>query len=203
MSIFRRIKTFVARSPKEQIVGYSVPELRSVFTEPLLHLTRPLPDYPQALDLKGAGVPAYYSAFLIAVEDADEFAALVESNFNWVAEKSFNDHPVKRYSDTQKKEHLIYFKSDAEFNATTIRLVTNSIDFLSIIQGMRLTVPPPWIAFEGYNAAWWGGNMQGAQGYYNDNYFFPFFSRLSDSQRQAYYVRFEAANAWIESLEGM
>ncbi|MFS2072448.1 hypothetical protein ACEN9D_27210 [Pseudomonas sp. CT11-2] len=203
MSIFNRIKTFVRRDQEEQIVGYSIPELKSVFIVPLRHLTRPLTDYPQAVSLEGFGVSAYYSALLIDHEYAHKFSTLVESNFRFEAEKPFNDHPVKRYSDIRKNEHLIYFKSSGEFNATTIRMVTNSVVFLNVIQDEKLAVPPPWVAFEGYNPSWWGGDMQGAQGYYNDNYFLPFFTQLSDSEKQEYYARFEATDEWIKSLELM
>jgi hypothetical protein len=203
MSIFNRIKTFVRCGQEEPIAGYSMPELKSVFTIPLRHLTRPLTNYPQVASLKDIGVSAYYSAFLISNEDAHKFSALVESNFRFEAEKPFNDHPVKRYSDFRENEHLIYFKSGGEFNATTIRMVTNSVVFLNVIQDEKLAVPPPWIAFEGYNPSWWGGDMQGAQGYYNDNYFLPFFTQLSDSEKQEYYARFEATDEWIKSLELM
>ena len=203
MSIFSRIKTFVSRGQEEPIAGYSMPELKSVFTVPLRHLTRPLTDYPQVTSLEGLGVSAYYSTFLIDYEDAHKFSALVESNFRFEAEKPFNDNPVKHYSNIRENEHLIYIKSNREFNSTTTRMVTNSADFLNIIQREKLTAPPPWIAFEGYNPSWWGGDMQGAQGYYNNNYFLPFFTQLSDSEKQEYYARFEATDEWIKSLELM
>lgn len=69
MSIFSRIKTFVRRSPSEQIVGYSRLELNSVFTETLSPITWTLSDYPQVVSLEGIGVPAYYSTFLITDYD--------------------------------------------------------------------------------------------------------------------------------------
>ncbi len=45
--------------------------------------------------------------------------------------------------------------------------------------------------------------MQGAQGYYNDNYFLPFLTQLSDTERQAYYARYEATDERIKALELM
>jgi hypothetical protein len=203
MNIFRRFKSLVSRAPQEQIAGYSLPELKSVYTEALLPLPRPWFDYPQVIALKDAGVPAYYSSFLITAEDADKFAALVESSFSFVVEKPFNDHSVKRYSNAQKNEHLIYFISGSEFNATTVRMVTNSVDFLGVVLDSRWAVPPPWVAFEGYKASWWGGNMQGAQGYYDGSYFLPFFTRLNGLEKQEYYARFHATPEWIECLELM
>jgi len=203
MSILSGLKSLVRRGPQEQVVGYSLPDLKSVFTPPLLGPALPFADYPPVVPLEDVGVLAYYSTFLTTPEDADEFAALIESNFSFVVEKPFNNHPVKRYSNGRKDEHLIYFNSGSEFNATTVRMVTNSVDFLGVVQGSGWAVPPPWIAFEGYKASWWGGDMQGAQGYYNDNYFLPFFTRLSGLEKQAYYVRFEASSEWIESLELM
>ena len=203
MSIFSRIKTFIRRCPKDQVVGYSTPELKSVFTAPLSRLTRLLTDYPQVVSLENIGVSAYYSAFLIGREDSHQFSSLVGSNFKFKTEKPFNDLPVKHYSDIQENEHLICFKSDGEFNSTTIQVVTNSVDFLNIIRIDKLAVPPPWIAFEGYNPFWWGGNMQGAQGYYNDSYFSPFFTNLSAAEREIYYAKFNATNEWIKCLELM
>lgn len=203
MSIFSRFKKPAKHNPAEQLVGYSVSELRSVFTEPLLRLTQRLTGRPQVVSLDDVGIAAYYSAFLIENEDALKLLKLIESNFEFESEKPFKDLPVRRYSGIQKNEHLIYLKSDGEFNSTTVRMVTNSIEFLGIIQNEKLAVPPPWVAFDGYNPLWWGGNMQGAQGYYNDNYFGPFFTQLSDTEKQEYFVRFKATDEWIESLELM
>ena len=45
--------------------------------------------------------------------------------------------------------------------------------------------------------------MQGAQGYYNDSYFSPFFINLSAAEREIYYARNSAPNEWIKSLELM
>ena len=86
---------------------------------------------------------------------------------------------------------------------SNIRLVTNSAGLLDTIAGEKFSVAPPWVAFKGYNASWWGGHMQGAQGYYNDNYFLPFLTQLSDTERQAYYARYEATDERIKALELM
>lgn len=43
--------------------------------------------------------------------------------------------------------------------------------------------------------------MQGAQGFYNDNYFFAFFSALSPAERSDYYAKYSAPKDWIRSLE--
>lgn len=203
MSIFSRIKAFIKQEPKEQIVGYSIPELNSIFTKALSNIDPPLLDHPQTISLENIGIPAYYSSFLIDHEDARKFLTLVESNFKYVTEKSFNELPVKQYVNTQKNEHFVFFISTREFNSVTVRLVTNSVDFLAIIAREKFSVPPPWIVFEGYNPSWWSGDMQGAQGYYNDNYFAPFFTNLSGAERDVYYAKFNATNEWIKSLELM
>lgn len=203
MSFFSRIKTFVRQDPKEQVVGYSISELKSVFTEPLLHTTHTQSGQPRPVSLEDAGVPAYYASLLIDGSDVHTFWALVESSFKFVNEKMFEDLPVKRYESAQNSEHLIFSESTRKFNYVTIRLVTNSTDFLNAIHREKFAVPPPWIAFEGYNPSWWGGNMQGAQGYYNDNYFFPFFTSLSDIERRVYSARYNATDEWVSSLESM
>ena len=202
MSIFSRIKAFIKQESKEQIVGHSIPELQSVFVKPLISESF-LPSFLKITSLEEVGIPAYYTSLLIDQKDTLNFLALVEANFNYATEKTFNDLLVKKYSNALRDEHLIFFTSTREFNAVTVRLVTNSAGFLNAISGEKFSVPPPWVAFEGYNPSWWGGHMQGAQGYYNDNYFLPFFTHLSDSERQAYYARFEATDEWIKALELM
>ncbi|QVW25657.1 hypothetical protein KJF94_08960 [Pseudomonas hormoni] len=201
MNIFSRIKAFIKQEPEEQIAGYSIPELKSVFVKSLLTRDGFLPSYPRVTPLEGVGIPAYYTSFIIDQKETLNFVARIESKFNYVTEKTFNDLIVKKYSNTQKNEHLIFFTSTREFNSVTVRLVTNSADFLAAIADEKFSVPPPWVAFESYNPSWWGGHMQGAQGYYNDNYFLPFFTQLSDSEKQSYYAKFEAPTEWIKALE--
>lgn len=200
VSLFDRFKAIVRQAPKEQVVGYSPDELKVVFTEPLACL---LADSVPAVSLESIGVPAYYCSFLIDKEDVDHFWTLVESGFSYETEKTFNGALVKQYSITEKNHRLLCLTGDEAFNATTVRLVTNSVDFLDIIRRERFAVPPPWVAFEGYNPAWWGGAMQGANGYYNDGYFLPFFTALSAAEKNAYYVRYGATEEWISSLELM
>ncbi|CAI8937605.1 DUF3417 domain-containing protein [Pseudomonas sp. IT-P100] len=202
MNIFSRIKTFLKQEPEEQFVGYSVPELKSVFAKASLPRNSFLLP-PGTNSLKGIGIAAYYTSLIIDQRDTLDFFALIESNFNYATERAFNDLCVKKYSNTHKNEHLIFFTSSREFNSVTVRLVTNSTEFLAAIVDEKFSVPPPWVAFEGYNPSWWGGHMQGAQAYYNDNYFLPFFTELSDLERLAYYARFEATDEWIKALDLM
>lgn len=197
MSLFSRFKALVRQAPKEQVVGYSPDELKGVFTEPLASLRG---GCPSAVSLENMGVPAYYCSFLIDQADADRCWALVESAFSYQAQKPFNDCLVKHYANTEKTHHLLGFTSDEAFNSITVRLVTNSVDFLDILRRERFAVPPPWVAFEGYNPAWWGGAMQGANGYYNDGYFLPFFTGLSAAEKHAYFVRYAATDEWISQL---
>ncbi|MGL6244515.1 hypothetical protein [Pseudomonas sp.] len=203
MSFFSRLKSLIKKEPEEQIAGYSVTELKTIFTSSFTNINSRLPEYPKSTSLEGLGIPAFYSSFLIDNKDIQIFLALTESNFKYKSEKIFNGLPAKQYVSEEIKEQLVFFTSTREFNSTTVRMVTNSVDFMNIISREKLVVPPPWIAFEGYNPSWWGGDMQGAQGYYNDNYFLPFFTQLSDLEKKEYYARFEAADEWIESLNVM
>ncbi|WP_458379344.1 hypothetical protein [Pseudomonas chlororaphis] len=200
MNFFSRIAGLFERAPKEQIAGYSLSELQSIFTEPLPHTTPAQPLPLRAVSLEDTGVPAYYGALLIDGSDRDSFQALIESSFTLPHERSFNELPVRQYENAQNNQRLICFISSREFNAVTVRLVTNSTDFLEAVQRQRFAVPPPWIAFEGYNPAWWGAQLQGAQGYYNDQYFLPFFTGLSEAEKRAYYARYTATQEWAASL---
>jgi hypothetical protein len=197
MRLFSRFKAFIRQEPKEQFVGYSLSELSAIFTTALASR---LTSVPRTTSLENIGIPAYYSALLIDPVDTVHFWALVESTFSYKTEKPFNGHFVKHYADTATNLSLICFSSNDEFNATTVRLVTNSANFLDALGQQRFAVPPPWIAFEGYDPSWWGGNMQGATGYYNDGYFLPFFTGLSRAEKIAYYARYSASEAWIGSL---
>lgn len=203
MSFFSIIKSFIKQDPKEQIVGYSISELKSIFVEPLLRTRHALLHQPSAASLEDIGVPAYYASLLIDRDDIQRFLSLVESSLIFVIERNFNGLPTRRYQRVKRNENLILYTSTREFNSITIQMVANSIDFLEAIRREKFAVPPPWIAFEGYNPTWWGESMQGAQGYYNENYFLPFFTSLSDAERRAYYVRYNALDEWINSLELM
>lgn len=203
MSFFSRFKSFMKQEPEEQIAGYSISELKTIFADPSTSEISRLPYYPKTLSLEGLGIPAFYSSFLIEHADTHKFLAFVEANFKYTSEKTFNELPAKHYVNDEKNEQLVFFTSTREFNSTTVRMVTNSIDFMNVILRENFAPPPPWIAFEGYNPSWWGGEMQGAQGYYNDNYFIPFLTQLSDLERMKYYARFGATNEWIERLELM
>ncbi|AZE49668.1 hypothetical protein C4K04_3999 [Pseudomonas chlororaphis] len=200
MNFFSRIAGLFERAPKEQIAGYSLSELQAVFTAPLQHTIPALPLPLRAVSLEDTGVPAYYWALLIDGNDRNSFQALIESSFTLADERSFNALPVRQYENLQNHQHLICFISTREFNAVTVRLLTNSTDFLEAIQRQRFAVPPPWVAFEGYDPACWGAQLQGAQGYYNDQYFLPFFTGLSKAEKRAYYARYAAPQEWTASL---
>ncbi|MBX8515478.1 hypothetical protein K5D69_12320 [Pseudomonas cichorii] len=119
-----------------------------------------------------------------------------------VDEITFNELVVTRYQHQVTRDELIFSVSYKEFNVATIRLATNSVELLRLIKEKRFAVPPSWIAFEGYEASWWGGDMQGAQGFYNNYYFFPFFfSILNAVDKSDYYVRYSAGDEWVEALE--
>jgi hypothetical protein len=201
MNFFRRILSSLKPAPQEQIVGYSKQELEKLFSLPLPAFD--FPDYPSISSLINVGINAYYSCFLVDLNDMSEFEALVTSNFQKENERSFNSLPVYELKNPLTSFRLIYFISIREFNSATIRLVTNNSEFLLLLSQKKMPVPPPWIAFQGYEATWWGGNMEGAQGYYENNYFFPFFTSLNTNEKQAYYARFNATEEWINRLELM
>jgi len=153
--------------------------------------------------LESADICAFFSQFLIDPKDLVEFESLVDSHFRKKTERTFNDLPVFEYESALSGDRLIFFASTREFNSVTIRLITNNFDFLTMLRRKKFAVPPPWVAFEGYEPSWWGGSMQGAQEYYDNNYFFSFFTQLSDIEKQSYYSRFRATDEWIERLELM
>lgn len=202
MSFIKKIMALLKPEPRqEQIAGYSKQELKSLFSRPLAHTN--LPAQPPTTSLESADICAFFSQFLIEPKDLVEFESLVESHFRKNTERTFNDLPVFEYESALSGDRLIFFASSREFNSVTIRLITNSLDFLTMLNRKKFAVPPPWFAFEGYEPSWWGGSMQGAQEYYDNNYFFSFFTQLSETEKQSYYSKFHATSEWIERLELM
>lgn len=199
--LLSRIAALIKPEAKPLFAGYSLKVLQSYFVAPL-SIVR-LPNLPMMTSLEQSGVSACYIALLTEKNDVSRFRLRVDSSFQKVRESPFNGLCTFEYEDALSKERLIFFTASQAFNAVTIHLVTNSARFLGWLNDERLTVPPPWIAFEGYNPSWWGGNMQGAQGFYNERYFLPFFTCLSDAEKQRYYARFNASTEWIEQLELM
>ncbi|MBX8543584.1 hypothetical protein K5D53_02945 [Pseudomonas cichorii] len=201
MSFFSRVKNLFKSAPDEQVLGYSVLELKSVFGKVLTEDAGESSDYPAHTLLVSAGIQAYYSSFFMDKADVGELQELIDERFLKVDERVFNELIVTRYQHQISKDELIFSVSYKELNMATIRLATNSVELLRLIKEKKFAVPPPWIAFEDYEASWWGGDMQGAQGFYNDNYFFPFFSALSAAERGDYYAKYSADDEWVGTLE--
>lgn len=199
MNFFRRIFDSLKSPPQEQIVGYSVSELEKLFLLPTPAAS--LPIYPPISPLKNLGIQAYYSSFLIAIDEIQEFNTVVASNFRTESERTFNGLTVFQCKNMLTESRVIYFISLREFQSATIRLVTNSTELLILLNQKKLSVPPPWIAFPGYEPAWWGEDMEGAQGYYDKIYFSLFFTTLNNNEKQAYYEKFNASKKWIDRLE--
>ncbi|UST92431.1 MULTISPECIES: hypothetical protein [Pseudomonas] len=195
------MKKVFKTTPEEQIVGYSVVELKSIFGITITEAVAGHRNYPVYSALTPAGIQAYYSSFVIDKAEVAGVENLINERFSPVNERVFNGLVVTRFQHRLSGEQLIFSISYKEFNSATIRLVTNSSELLSLLSETKIAAPPPWLVFDGYEASWWGGDMQGAQGFYNDNYFFPFFSSLSPAERTAYYARYSASEDWIRSLE--
>ena len=201
MNWLGRMKKVFKTTPEEQIVGYSLVELKSIFGITITEAVAGHRNYPVYSALTPAGIQAYYSSFVIDKAEVAGIEKLINERFSPVNERVFNGLVVSRFQHRLSGEQLIFSISYKEFNSATIRLVTNSSQLLSLLSETKNAAPPPWLVFDGYEASWWGGDMQGAQGFYNDNYFFPFFSSLSPAERTAYYARYSAPEEWIRSLE--
>jgi hypothetical protein len=198
MKLLSRIKAFVKPASRKLFAGYSEQALKTRFASPLPNAN--LPKLSTVASVEASGINAYYVSLLMVADDLCKFQRLMESHFQKIDERTFTDLTVFEYEDVAKQELLIYSPSTTEFNALTLRIMTNSVEFLSSLGNQTFCVPPPWIAFDGYPASWWGGNIQGAQGFYNDNYFLPYFIQLGDAEKQAYFARFQASTEWIEQL---
>ncbi len=201
MNWLGRMKKVFKTTPEEQIVGYSLAELKSIFGITITEAVAGHRNYPVYSVLTPAGIQAYYSSFVIDKAEVAGVENLINERFSPVNERVVNGLVVSRFQHRLSDEQLIFSISYKEFNSATMRLITNSSELLSMLSETKIAAPPPWLVFDGYEASWWGGDMQGAQGFYNDNYFFLFFSSLSPAERTAYYARYSASEEWIRSLE--
>ncbi|VVO73565.1 hypothetical protein PS847_01439 [Pseudomonas fluorescens] len=201
MSWLGRMKNVFKTTPEEQIIGYSFVELKSIFGIRITETVGGPRNYPVFSALTPAGIQAYYSSFVVDKAETADLENLINERFSPIDERLFNGLVVTCFQHRLSDERLIFSISYKEFNSATIRLITNSSELLSMLSETNIAAPPPWVVFDGYEASWWGGDMQGAQGFYNDNHFFPFFSSLSPAERTAYYARYSASEEWVRSLE--
>lgn len=201
MSWLGRMKNVFKTTPEEQIIGYSVVELTSIFGISLTETVGGHRKYPVFSALTPAGIQAYYSSFVVAKAETAGIEHLINERFSPINERLFNGLVVTRFQHRLRDERLIFSISYKEFNSATIRLITNSSELLNMLSETNIAAPPPWLVFDGYEASGWEGDMQGTQGFYNDNHFFPFFSSLSPAERTAYYARYSASEEWVRSLE--
>lgn len=200
MTIFNRIKRWASRRPQTYVAGCSIAQLQALFSQPLVRDSRAKANQSEFVSLEPAGVQAYYLSLMTSEEEIQPLHALIEPGLTLLSEKRSHGLVVKRFADASAIRGLVVSLSTQAFNSTTVQLVSNDAHLLNAVQCAGFVVPPPWVAFEDYPPSWWSANMQGAQGYYNDNYFLAYFTRLSDAQRQAYYLRYHATAEWIASL---
>lgn len=201
MSLLNHLMSFFKSAPSEQVLRHSISELKNIFADAEISPVKQQSNYPPVSILEPAGIQAYYSCFIMDKADVVFLQRMIDERLLMLDERLFNGLTVTHFQHRKKNEHLLFCVSDKEFNCATIRLVTNSSEILSLLSETKFAVPPPWVVFEGYEASWWGGDMQGAQGFYNDNYFFPFFSTLKPAERSHYYAKYSASEEWIHSLE--
>jgi len=177
MSLIKKLISLVKPEPRqEQITGYSKQELKSLFARPLAQTD--LPVQPPTTSLESADICAFFSQFLIDPKDLVEFESLVEFHFRKNTERTFNDLPVFEYESALSGDRLIFFASTREFNSVTIRLITNNFDFLTMLSRKKFAVPPPWIAFEGYEPSWWGGEHARCSRILRQQLLFQFFHSI-------------------------
>lgn len=201
MTILHRIRRIFSPEPQEQVLGYSLSELQALFQNSTVTVN---PDslgrHPKIDSLAAVGIHAFYVSQLIDKREVECFLNRVNSYFTLETKRMFHDTAVVQCKGRKENERLCYLIAE-EFENSVIKLVTDSTTFLNSLGECNFSVPPPWIAFKDYNPKWWGGNMQGAQGYYDDNFFSPYFTNLNREQRAKYYVKYDASQDWKNALE--
>ena len=202
MSILQHIRQIFNPDPKEQVLGYSPSELQLLFQNSTVSVN---PNFlgksPKIIPLDTIGINVFYASQLIDKREIELFLKRVDSYFVLETKRMFNGVDVVQYKGRKENERLCYLISE-EFENLVIKLVTDSTQFLNILYECDFTVPPPWIVFKDYNPKWWGGgSMQGAQGYYDDNFFYPYFMNLDREKKENYYIKYDASQAWKKQLE--
>ena len=199
MGLLDKIKWTFKSKHEKKIIGHSLAELKDFFQKKILETTEKQDKYPIFFSLSTAGVQAIYSRLLISTSEEKIIENIIANRLPRIS--TTNKPDTTLFQNPENLECAILHTSSKEFNSTTIQVITNSYDLANELSKLKITPPPPWVAFESYDPNWWGDNMQGAQGFYNDNYFLPFFIHLSQKERRDYYKEYSATQSWIESLE--
>lgn len=194
--MFDRVKRLFSPGPEEQVLGYSPLELQRLFPHPMVAGREELPG---RTSLESRGIHAIYAAFLIDKGDLENFMACVDGSFRRESTRRFQGERVLQNASIDGVGRLCFLIEGA-FGGHIVKCLTDSLDFLADIDCCAFAPPPPWVAFEGYNPDWWGGAMQGEQGYYNHHFFQPFFLGLNVRRRRAYCAKSGASPEWRRAL---
>ncbi|QXH51072.1 hypothetical protein KSS94_24560 [Pseudomonas fakonensis] len=191
MPFLARLRRLFRPGPQEQVLGYSIEQLKTQFGGKA-SLDVPAPCSGFTLDLMERGVGARYWQILLDASDGARLWSLIDQGF---------EQDGEGYCSREGGKRLLLKISDREFNALTVRLVTDSEALLVALNEVGFAPPPPWVAFPEFEARWWVGNMQGGQAYYEDLYLAPWFKAQGAEGRKAWFDRFEASDAWRQQLE--
>jgi len=200
MKIREKIKSFLKFGPKEQILGYSIDELKVIFPRSLSEWTVPVDGYPRISRLISVEINAFYFSLLIDRHDENSFLSLIEHHFLLEASRKFNEAEVTQYRSKNDNERLVCLIGD-EFEGKVVKMVTNDVDFIKSVLDFGFSVPPPWIVFRGVKPYWRPGAMQGAEGYYDDNFFSPFYEGLNEVERAEYLLKYSANDEWRKIIQ--
>jgi hypothetical protein len=200
MTIFNRVKNLFTTDPGEQVLGYAPAELLRLFPNSGVgDLAGVSNAYPKKFSLAPAGAHAVYAALLIGKSDIGKLMERVDGRFLLESTRQFQGKAVIQNKSMYSNARLCFLRTD-EFEGHVIKFVTDCPDFLNDVDRCRFAPPPPWIAFEGCIPHCWGGSMQGAQEYYNDHFFAPFFFSLGAKDQKTYCEKYAASPDWENAL---
>ncbi len=152
-------------------------------------------NYPFVLLLDKDKIFAYNLVFSCIEKNKLSIIELIHSNFQIEQTNNFMQAKGKNtYNES------IHFSIVSEFNAFTIRIVTNSIRLLKEIDNLRVEPPSPWISFPEIDPDSLG-SLQGSIDYWWYVYWTPFWEKLSPQEKQDYYRIKQATPEWIECID--
>ncbi|MBV4458924.1 hypothetical protein KVG96_13260 [Pseudomonas sp. COR58] len=127
--MFDFVKRFFKSASEENVLGYSISELKAIFRAELQEFPRGECCYPVFESLVGLGLQAFYSDFVMDVAEVGEFQALVDERFTACDEIDVNGLEVWCYLDEIQNSRLVVSVSKREFKVATVWLIANDVLF--------------------------------------------------------------------------
>lgn len=133
--------------------------------------------YPLFSSLEEKGVSAYFSRFMVKLEDLTKITGLIEQ---WFHKSIFQE--IEQFYDHGKT--LCYYRFD-ELEHLAVDIITNDNYFITRLNDLKLEPPSPDVMFPQSDLESYG-SLQGSLAFWWDVYWEPFWNGLTEDKRIEY-----------------